>query len=71
VSNRMKGHSLKAEGGPHDATGKPLPSYWGGTSGLGFGACSCGALSRLLDSGNLRKRWHREHKEELRKESKS
>lgn len=71
MSNRMPGHWLESEGAPHDKKGRRLGSLWGySTSGDGYGKCSCGKLSPLLPSGMARKKWHREHKEALRKESK-
>jgi hypothetical protein len=30
------------------------------------GVCECGAKSDLLSSGAARKRWHRDHKNEVR-----
>ena len=69
MSGRMKGHALIAEGAPHDDMGDRLPSYWGGVSGYGRGKCSCGVLGPAHDSANYRKRWHRDHKEQIRKES--
>lgn len=71
MSNRMPGHELFGEGAPHDARGKRLLTMWGGTGGVGYGKCSCGKLSEMLYSGQARKKWHRAHKEALRKESKS
>ena len=65
----MKGHTLIAEGAPHDDAGIRFPSYYGGVAGYGRGKCSCGALGTAHDSANYRKRWHRDHKEQLRKES--
>lgn len=71
MSNRMKGHALAAEGAPHDLSGRRLSTIYGGVSGVGAALCSCGALSDVLDSANVRKAWHRKHKEQLRKESKA
>ena len=71
MSNRMKGHALIGEGAPHDDNGNRFPRLWGGTNGDGRAKCSCGELSPVLGSGIQRKRWHRDHKERLRKESKA
>jgi len=67
----MPGHELVSEGAPHDAKGRRLGLYGYSTAGTGKAKCSCGKLSGVLDSGLKRKAWHREHKESLRKESKS
>ena len=66
----MPGHELLYEGAAHNVRGYTVRLY-GGTGGTGYGKCSCGKMSGLLHSGNDRKKWHRAHKEDLRKESKS
>jgi len=53
----VKGHGLLREGDAHDESG----SYMGGSS-AGYGFCSCGVRSALLESTAARKRWHRAHK---------
>ena len=67
----MAGHELVSEGAPHDARGRMTGLLRYSTGGSGQGKCSCGKLSGLLHSGNERKKWHRAHKEALRKESKA
>ena len=70
MSNRMAGHTLVAEGAPHNMRGTRWHNLYNYTTGgTGYGKCSCGKLSPLLHSSRDRKKWHREHKEELRKES--
>lgn len=66
--SRLAGHELQSEGAPYDSNGKLTNILYGGTSGVGRGKCSCGALSPDLDSGNQRKAWHRDHKDQIRKE---
>ena len=39
---------------------------WQARRRKGHAKCSCGALSEHLTSGYQRKRWHREHKDEIR-----
>lgn len=57
---RLDGHGLRNEG-----------RYWSGLSyrsdGMAPGICECGTESALLPSANARKRWHRDHKDELRR----
>lgn len=64
TSKRVKGHTLRNEGAPHDERGKRLNLYVFnlGTGGEGHGLCSCGAVSPLLPSASTRKAWHRRHK---------
>lgn len=56
----VKGHTLRFEGQAFDANG-----YKASKQSLGYGKCSCGALSDELDSNAARKRWHRAHKAEV------
>lgn len=64
---RVKGHSLIGEGKAHnDKGGVEYSASVMGTSGIGRAKCSCGALSGVLVSANLRKQWHRDHKEAIR-----
>lgn len=62
---RVKGHYLIGEGESFFGDGSRI---WGRRSGMGCGKCSCGALSEKLPSDAARKRWHRQHKEEVLKE---
>jgi hypothetical protein len=57
-------HGLQFEGAPHDSLGRRIVSRQG-VGGAGRGKCACGELSELLPSAYARKRWHREHKEEV------
>lgn len=66
MSARLSGHELVNEGAPHDSKGRRFGIYGYSTAGEGRGKCSCGKLSPVLNSGNQRKAWHREHKEEIR-----
>ena len=62
----VKGHGLCHEGAAHDENGSYLGRYMnrigGGVSVNGYGFCSCGVRSALLESTAARKRWHRAHK---------
>lgn len=60
----VKGHTLLFEGQP---LGRRNLGH--GCGGTGIGGCSCGAQSPELTSGAERKRWHREHKENVKTES--
>lgn len=68
---RIHGHTLIAEGAAFelsDKYGSGRRVYRvraGGAGGTGFGCCSCGAQSEVLDSGGKRKAWHRAHKMEV------
>lgn len=59
-TNRLIGHGLRHEG-----------RYWTGfryvSGGMAPGVCECGAESRPLPSAADRKRWHRDHKDDLRR----
>ena len=66
-NTRLPGHELYSEGAPFDAKGRRVG--WMGTSGVGRGKCSCGAMSLELTSANKRKAWHRAHKDEIREAS--
>ena len=57
----VKGHTLLFEG-------QPLGIDIYARRGLGRGKCSCGAMSELLLSNAARKRWHKQHKEEVKEE---
>jgi len=68
TSLRVTGHTLWFEGRGHNADGEPR---YGLRGYLGYdrGKCSCGVLSEPLPSAAARKRWHREHKQEVLKEA--
>lgn len=54
----VKGHTLRQEGAAYvEESAGTRRGGW-----VGFGLCSCGARSEVLDGNNKRKRWHREHK---------
>lgn len=55
----LKGHTLLFEG---EAIGQSWHK-----NGPGSGKCSCGEMSPELPTRAARKRWHREHKEAIRK----
>ena len=54
----VKGHGLRHKGASHDEEGNYLWPQWK----AGYGFCSCGVRSALLESTAARKRWHRAHK---------
>jgi hypothetical protein len=63
-STQLPGHGLLKEGAPF----KQVDGRWETTyRPRGQGRCSCGEASKELDSDGARKRWHREHKDEIRK----
>lgn len=68
-SSRLAGHGLRAEGKvfEDDGNGGTRRKY-GSYDNFGFGLCSCGSRSSALYSDAARKRWHREHKEQVRNE---
>lgn len=57
-SNRLAGHELPNEG----------RIYWNGIYIVREGQtrCSCGVESPTLPSANARRRWHANHKDEVR-----
>lgn len=57
TGNRLAGHTLKHEGKVYGYN-RPVKH--------GRALCSCGADSPALDSDAARKRWHREHKANVR-----
>jgi hypothetical protein len=64
---RLAGHTLQAEGAAYRKGDPPNVRFpkrvtWNTTGGVGFGLCSCGAKSPVLDSGQKRKEWHKDHK---------
>ena len=74
-NTRVSGHTLWHEGMALAAaecqTGPCMNRRGGlgrnGVYGEGHACCSCGAVSPHLSSGAERKRWHREHKAEVRR----
>lgn len=58
MNNRLAGHSVPYEGRIFDG--------WLVRDGAGEARCSCGAVSPVLPSTNARRKWHREHKDEVR-----
>jgi hypothetical protein len=70
TSGRLAGHGLISEGYPHDDAGKPISgAFLRATSGNGRALCSCGELSPELPSGYARKRWHKDHKDQVKEGS--
>ena len=56
-SNRLAGHTLPNEGRiNHDST----------SACCGPAVCSCGEQSEVLHGANARKRWHKQHKDDVR-----
>lgn len=64
-SNRLAGHELPFEG---KATRKERKSFAAKQTGeqVGHTYCSCGERSPELPSDNARKKWHRDHKNDIR-----
>ncbi len=59
--NRLAGHGLRNEG----RTG--VDPYANGLSnGEGWVRCECGIKSPVLENTAARKRWHRQHKDQVR-----
>lgn len=68
-ARRLTGHGLRSEGAPFERREGRWSHVHRGivrSSGTGRALCECGATSGVLDSGNARKAWHREHKAEVR-----
>jgi len=57
--NRLAGHILPNEG-------RINTNGLGTAQPCGPARCSCGATSGVLHSANARRRWHRQHKDEVR-----
>jgi hypothetical protein len=74
TSTRLPGHGLLSEGLPYewrqgDEDDKPSWHRTGRWEHTGHGVCSCGAASPVaLNTNGARKRWHRDHKAEVRAE---
>ena len=71
VSTRVRGHGLLSEGRPDErrqGDEEDKPSWHRADRWMheGHGLCQCGASSPLLDTNGARKRWHRQHKSEIR-----
>jgi hypothetical protein len=71
TSTRLPGHGLLSEGWPcewrqGDEEDAPTWHRSARHDWRGHGVCSCGAHSGVLETNNARKRWHREHKDEIR-----
>lgn len=64
MSGLVPGHTLKSEGAAFQWDGRRyVRVYHWGVGGKGKGLCSCGATSKVLDSGAARRRWHKAHRE--------
>lgn len=70
--NRVGGHSLFNEGAAYMRPDYPGVGWerviMNSVAGEGVGLCTCGAASEILESGNARKKWHRDHKASLNEE---
>ena len=62
MSTRLAGHGLRHEG----RHWVPAVGYVAG--GSAPGKCECGAESPTLTSAAVRKRWHKEHKQQIREQ---
>ncbi len=60
-SNRLAGHTLPFKGRVHLGT-----TIIGDGNGQGRTKCSCGDDSPMLPSTAARKKWHRDHKNDIR-----
>lgn len=60
----LKGHSLVNEGKPYAFSDEGNWLRCDGTAGRGL--CSCGKPSPIFTSDAARKRWHRDHKDQVR-----
>jgi len=63
----LRGHALRSEGKAYglngEPKGSPLTRYWGH---IGQALCECGDASEVLWSDAARKRWHANHKAEVK-----
>lgn len=66
MGSRLTGHGLRHEGWAYIGTNIRATSE--GAAGPGMAKCECGAMSEMLRSRSARKRWHAQHKDELRAE---
>lgn len=62
-NTKIKGHALRHEGRVYAG---PIAGYVAGI--VGPAVCSCGAESEPLAQAADRKRWHRDHKNDIRSE---
>lgn len=58
IANRVAGHTLPREGRLYDAHGYPVR--------VGRARCSCGETSPEMATVAARRRWHRDHKFDVR-----
>jgi hypothetical protein len=66
-NTRLPGHGLRSEGMPYLwADWGEGPAWRQSLDWRGYGLCSCGATSEVLASNGARKRWHADHKDEVR-----
>jgi hypothetical protein len=69
TTTRLRGHGLFAEGKPFRVVGDVRGEWIAVAVGrTGRGRCSCGERSPILESDAERKRWHREHKQQVREQ---
>jgi hypothetical protein len=76
-ASRLAGHGLPYEGralDEHRPIGRGLwgshrPGFWSSSLPVGRTRCECGEWSPVLPTTAARKRWHREHKDEIRSAS--
>lgn len=66
--SRLRGHALQHEGKPFvsGAGGGWERIYTAPEEAVGVGLCECGQTSPELGTDAARKRWHVEHKDEVR-----
>ena len=68
IANRLAGHELRREGAPFAKTpGGGRGRYEVRSTNIGQALCSCGVMSDVLDSNTKRKKWHRDHKDDIRR----
>lgn len=60
---RVAGHGLLREGWPYGDDG--IEMFF--KDDTGRGKCKCGAMSEPVETIAARRRWHREHKEAMKK----
>lgn len=62
TTSRLAGHGLLHEGWPFIGTKIRATN----NTGPGMGKCECGAMSEMVPTRAARKRWHRDHKADIR-----
>lgn len=67
IANRLAGHTLRSEGAPFVRLGAGPRGTYRPNGRIGRGLCSCGVMSDVLDSNAKRKKWHRDHKDDIRR----